>query len=77
MVSFRHPKILAAVFCALAFLSCDIINPKEPIPAYVYLDTSFVETDYANQGTNNHRIYDCWITYESNLIGAFSLPALV
>ena len=77
MVSYKPAKFFALVLSVLAITGCEIINPEEPIPAYIYLHEAFLETDYTNQGTDNHKIYDCWITYENQLVGVFTLPALV
>lgn len=72
---FKHLSTL--LLLAICVSSCDIINPDEPTPFYVYIESGSIETDLAEEGSNSSKLTDVWITYEGNLIGAFSTPALV
>ena len=67
---------LAGVLLATTFWSCDIINPEEEIPAYVYLDT-FSFTTTVIQGTDSELITDGWLSAGQDFLGAYDLPALV
>ncbi|MBK7869406.1 MAG: hypothetical protein IPJ74_01375 [Saprospiraceae bacterium] len=61
----------------LLFLNaCDLINPSEEIPAYIYI-TSFQLNTANNQGTNSNKITDVWLTVNGNFLGAYTLPALI
>lgn len=56
--------------------SCDIVNPAEDIPAYVYIDTFQLETTVA-QGSDSELITDGWFSAGQDFLGAYDLPALV
>jgi hypothetical protein len=69
---------IATAFTALATLStCNIINPAEEIPGYVYITEFQVQTNSATQGSNSARITEAWLNVDGNFLGAWSLPALV
>ncbi|MFP4663654.1 MAG: hypothetical protein ACLFM1_04430 [Bacteroidales bacterium] len=56
--------------------SCDLINPPEPIPSYVRVDTVMVDnnTDY---GSDFHAISDLWVYVNGTLIGTYDVPFTV
>jgi hypothetical protein len=56
-------------------VSCDIINPEEPIPAYITINSFLLETNYEEQGTNSEKINDVWINVDGTFLGVFELPA--
>ena len=56
---------------------CNIINPEEDIPAYIYIDSFNLTTVATEEGSDAHNITDAWIAVDDNLIGAFELPATV
>jgi hypothetical protein len=66
-------------FYTTLFTSCNIINPKEPTPYFIQIDSvQFSGTDYVKYGsTASKKITDVWVYYENNLLGAFELPAKV
>jgi hypothetical protein len=72
-------NIIVFITCIAAFTSCNIINPKEPTPYFIQIDSvQFSGTDYAKYGsTASKKITDVWVYYENNLLGAFELPARV
>jgi len=60
----------------LQIASCDVINPDESIPAYIYVPAFQLNTT-ANQGSNSNKITDVWVTVGEELLGVFPLPALI
>jgi len=65
-------------FClllAIAFNSCEIYNPSEPIPAYIHIDKISLNTSFSTEGTNSNKITDAWVYIDEQLIGCFELPA--
>lgn len=56
--------------------SCHKLNPEEPIPAYIKID-SFHLLDTNLVGSNSARITDAWVTMNGLNIGVFELPALI
>lgn len=67
---------LLVLFSVLLFTTCDIINPDEDIPAYIYID-QFELTTSISEGSNSHKITDAWIFVGSEFVGVFELPARV
>ena len=65
------------LFCLLAFVSCNIINPSEEEASYIAINSVNVTTDAAIQGSNAANISDAWIYVDDKLIGAFKLPCKV
>ncbi len=63
------------LFVVLA--ACDIINPAEDIPAYVYVESFQVNTDSRSEGTNSSKIEEVWLSVNGNFLGAYTLPALI
>ena len=65
--------------CLVCFLlsGCDIINPAEDIPAYLFVEAFTLETDPETEGSNSARITEVWLTIDGQFRGAYSLPALI
>jgi len=57
--------------------SCDIVNPEEPIPAYLVIPEFTLNTELSTEGTNSHKITEAHIFVANEFIGIFSLPATV
>ncbi|MBI4647849.1 MAG: hypothetical protein HY738_14975 [Bacteroidia bacterium] len=56
--------------------SCGLINPDEPIPAYLRIDTVLFTTNAVTQGENTHKITDIWVDVDGKRIGTFEIPAI-
>jgi len=55
---------------------CNIINPKEPTPTYVHIDSfKFQPGNYSVDGSASHKITSIWAYYNNNPVGVFELPA--
>jgi hypothetical protein len=65
------------LFCLLAFVSCNIINPSEEEASYIAINSVNVTTDAAIQGSNAANISDAWIYVDDKLVGAYKLPCRV
>jgi len=71
------------VFVILFFASsyficgCEIINPKEDIPAYVYIKKPKVVTNYTVEGTDSQAIPDVWLSIGADERGAYPSGSLV
>ncbi len=68
--------IFLNLFSLTAFTGCDIINPAEPTPTYIKVDSVSVSTDYSVQGTASNEIKDIWVSMDGQFIGVYQLPAL-
>ena len=66
------------LFISGSFLleSCTKFSGPQTIPAYIKIDSVFLETNYFEQGTNSQKITDVWVYLNKDLVGVFELPAL-
>jgi len=67
--------IIAGVLCSMT--SCDIVNPEESIPAYLFIPEFTLNTELATEGTKSHKITEAHIFVANESVGIFSLPATV
>ena len=58
----------------LHFTACDIINPREDIPAYVRID-SVVLIQQSSSYHTTQNISDVWINLDGKQMGVYQLPA--
>jgi hypothetical protein len=66
---------LIAAFLFPAFPACDVINPSEPVPTYVRIDSFSFSGVAATTGSNSHKITHVWAYFNNNPVGNFDLPA--
>lgn len=70
--------VFLAIIPLLVFLaSCQKNDLKPGIPAFIQVDTLFLNTDYTIQGTKSHKITDVWVYVDDQSIGAFEMPAII
>lgn len=55
---------------------CDLINPEEEIPAYIYIDNFRLSTS-GDEGSDSELITDAWLSVDGEFLGVFTLPAQV
>lgn len=74
-----HKYLLSAgMFGSVLMLaSCELINPDEPVPAYLACDSIQFQTSSPNQGSNSSAISDMWVYVDNVILGTFELPARV
>ena len=70
-------KLFFIVILGFSYSSCELINPDEAIPSYIYIDQIDLETTYSTEGSNTHKITDAWVYINGNSIGTFELPATI
>lgn len=58
------------IFFILIFVSCDILNPEEELPAYIKIDKITLSSEPNALGLN-----DAWVYVDGNLQGVYELPA--
>lgn len=67
--------------CSVAAIAlwsgCDLINPAEETPAYLYVTGYELNTDVLDEGSNSHKITDVWLSVDGNFLGVYTLPALI
>ena len=60
------------------FYSCNIINPDEPLPNYITIDSfDLVSTDPNFHGSVSENISDVWVYVDNHNAGNFQLPATI
>ncbi len=59
---------------SLGFSSCELINPPEPIPAYIRIDTVKVRITDIDHGSSSHGINNIWVSVGGENLGVFELP---
>ena len=77
-----HIKSIYALLLIIVtgFCGCDIINPDETIPAYIYIESIEVINNpdlQGKEGSLNNTIVDAWVSANGKLVGAFELPAVI
>lgn len=64
--------------CFSLLFSCNIINPDEEIPAYIYIDTIILAPNNTQEEhALTHNFTDAWIFVNDDNIGAYELPCTV
>lgn len=69
---------LIILVCGITLVlgSCNLINPPDPVPAYLSIEP-FAFSAGSGQGTSSEKITEAWLYVNNNFLGAYSLPAEV
>jgi hypothetical protein len=67
--------LLFLPFFLLVQTSCEKFSRDQTIPAYISIDSIYLQTDYNAQGSASQNITDAWVYVDDYLIGTFQLPA--
>lgn len=57
--------------------SCEVINPEEPVPAYLYIPEVQFSTDAFTEGTDSEKITEIWLSVSGDFLGAYAIPARI
>jgi hypothetical protein len=68
--------VIAFLVAGLACYGCDIINPDDPVPAYVHIGDIPLSVE-PGQGTASEAITEAWFYAGGDFLGAYSLPATI
>ena len=76
--SWRSNNLLSVLLIAILVSSggCDLINPSDPVPAYLYIDEFRLQTT-PDEGSSSQLITEAWLYVNGDLQGAYSLPTRV
>jgi hypothetical protein len=55
--------------------SCEKFSGDQTIPAYLSIDSIYLQTDPGAEGTASQNITDAWVYVDDYLVGTFQLPA--
>jgi hypothetical protein len=74
----RYIFLLSVCISGLFVASCNVINPTEVTPTYIYLDsTQFKVNDALKEGSGSQKVTSAWVYFNNDLVGAFELPTKV
>jgi hypothetical protein len=54
--------------------SCSVIDPDEPIPAYISINKIDLTVNPVYDGTSSSKITDAWVYCDGSLVGVYELP---
>jgi hypothetical protein len=66
-------KFLFVFTLYVCLTSCEIINPAEPIPSLIAIDSNHF-TAGIGQGTSSSAILDSWVYVDNDLQGTYEMP---
>jgi hypothetical protein len=67
------PLSVLSIFL-LALSSCEKFSGDQTIPAYISIDSIYLQTDFETEGTTSQNITDAWVYVDENLVGTFQMP---
>ena len=70
-------QLLTCFFLILSASACDLINPEEEIPSYIWIAPFEVQTNGATQGTASAKITEVWVSVDDSFFGVYPLPAKI
>lgn len=72
-----HYSTLIALAMLLTLSACNLINPEEQVPAYLYIPDFNFTTNEGTEGTDSEKISEIWVYTNAVNLGAYELPARV
>lgn len=74
----NHPLLILLLLGAFWWSSCNLINPEEQIPAYIYVEPFVMQANPdINAGSLDHRISHVFVYAGEEFLGIYALPALI
>jgi hypothetical protein len=74
----NNSNSLLLFFClAFSLSSCELINPEEELPAYLYIQEFNLQTNESAEGSDSEKITEAWLSVDGRFLGAYPLPARV
>jgi len=78
MAIVRITRVVILFFLGIGLLSCEKFEGDQTIPAYLFVDTIFLESNpLLEEGFLTHNYTDVWVYVDDQIIGAFELPATI
>ncbi len=71
----RRTGVLLFVVFVTGLSGCYKFEGDQTVPAYLQIDSVYLETIYADQGENSQEITDVWVYVDDQQLGVFELPA--
>ncbi|MCF8218474.1 MAG: hypothetical protein K9I29_06500 [Bacteroidales bacterium] len=76
MYIFNRIKIILFFILFAGLWGCEIIDPEDPVPGYIYIEDIETQTT-AGEGTARQNFSEAWVFLDQDLVGAFELPARI
>ncbi|WP_421794914.1 hypothetical protein [Haliscomenobacter sp.] len=73
----RWSQVTAWFFLLLGTSTCDLINPEEEIPSYIWIAPFEVQTNGTTQGSASAKITEVWVSVDDAFFGVYPLPAKI
>lgn len=70
-------QLLTCFFLMLSASSCDLINPEEEIPSYIWIAPFEVQANTGTQGSASAKITEVWVSVDGTFFGVYPLPAKI
>lgn len=70
-------QLTAWFFLLLGTSTCDLINPEEEIPSYIWIAPFEVQTNAGTQGSASAKITEVWVSVDDAFFGVYPLPAKI
>lgn len=64
-------------FLLLGTSTCDLINPEEEIPSYLWIAPFEVQTNVGTQGSASAKVTEVWVSVDDAFFGVYPLPAKI
>ena len=77
MIYRRYLPLASILFLPLLLLmqtSCEKFSGDQTIPAYLSVDSIYLQTDITTEGSASHNITDAGVYVDDNLVGTFQMP---
>lgn len=68
---------LSGLVLLLGASACDLINPEEEIPSYIWIAPFEVQTSPGIQGSASAKITEVWLSLDDRFLGVYALPAKI
>ncbi len=67
-------KAIVGLIFSFFITGCELINPPEEIPTYIYIDSIKLDILDPSEGSAAHKILDAWVFIDNNPVGIYELP---
>ncbi|MFN7302330.1 MAG: hypothetical protein ACK5U7_12725 [Bacteroidota bacterium] len=74
---FRRLSLALLAALSLSFPACELINPDEEVPSFLFIDSFSFTTVYASHGLASFDLPDAHVYVDNRFIGIYELPATV
>lgn len=73
----QKSSLITLLVLAILGSSCELINPSEDIPAFLYIEPFSLTIDPSSHGSASADIKEVWVTVNGDFLGVYPLPASV